>query len=113
MLALSCSSEKPEPEKNLWHEPFTLQGSRRGKDLVTVDCSAITPTLIESELFGHVRGSFTGADRPKVGLLLAAKDGTIFLDEIGELPISSQAKLLRALQEKEIRPVGSTQRDSN
>jgi transcriptional regulator with PAS, ATPase and Fis domain len=85
-------------------------GSDRGKALVTVDCSAITPTLVESELFGHVKGSFTGADRAKVGLLQAANGGTIFLDEIGELPISSQAKLLRALQEKEIRPVGSTQR---
>ncbi len=96
--------------KELVARAIHFAGFHRGKDLVTVDCSAITPTLIESELFGHVRGSFTGADRPKVGLLLAAKDGTIFLDEIGELPISSQAKLLRALQEKEIRPVGSTQR---
>ncbi len=95
--------------KELVARAIHFAGFHRGKDLVTVDCSAITPTLIESELFGHVRGSFTGADRPKVGLLLAAKDGTIFLDEIGELPISSQAKLLRALQEKEIRPVGSTQ----
>ncbi len=84
-------------------------GSNRGKSLVTVDCSTLTATLIESELFGHVRGSFTGADQSKVGLLQTARDGTIFLDEIGELPMPSQAKLLRALQEKEIRPVGSTE----
>ena len=96
--------------KELVARAIHFAGSHRGKALVTVDCSAITPTLIESELFGHVRGSFTGADRPKVGMLQAANDGTIFLDEIGELPISSQAKLLRALQEKEIRPVGSTER---
>src|SRR5579864_237329 len=92
--------------KELVARAIHFAGSHRGKALVTVDCSAITPTLIESELFGHVRGSFTGADQPKVGLLQAANGGTIFLDEIGELPISSQAKLLRALQEKEIRPVG-------
>jgi DNA-binding NtrC family response regulator len=96
--------------KELVARAIHFTGSHRGKALVTVDCSAITPTLIESELFGHAKGSFTGADRHKVGLLQAANGGTIFLDEIGELPISSQAKLLRALQEKEIRPVGSTDR---
>jgi transcriptional regulator with PAS, ATPase and Fis domain len=72
-----------------------------------VDCGSLVPTLIESELFGHVRGAFTGATGPKDGLLAIADGGTIFLDEIGELPVDLQAKLLRAIQEKEIRPVGS------
>jgi transcriptional regulator with GAF, ATPase, and Fis domain len=78
--------------------------------LVPVDCSALTPTLVETELFGYVKGAFTGADHSKRGLLHVANEGTIFLDEIGELPCFLQAKLLRALQEKEIRPVGSTER---
>src|SRR5260370_31860906 len=85
-------------------------GSRRGQVLVPVDCSALTPTLVETELFGHVKGAFTGADHAKKGLLPVANEGTIFLDEIGELPRFLQAKLLRALQDKEIRPVGSTER---
>jgi two-component system response regulator HydG len=85
-------------------------GLRRGKALIPVDCSGLTPTLVESELFGYVKGAFTGADHSKRGLLQTANEGTIFLDEIGELPMCLQAKLLRALQEKEIRPVGSTER---
>jgi DNA-binding NtrC family response regulator len=75
-----------------------------------VDCGALTPTLIESELFGHVRGAFTGAVQSRQGMLAAAEGGTVFLDEIGELPIAVQAKLLRVLQEKEIKPVGANQR---
>lgn len=85
-------------------------GSRCGQVLVPVDCSAITPSLVETELFGYVKGAFTGADHSKRGLLHVANEGTIFLDEIGELPLFLQPKLLRALQEKEIRPVGSTER---
>jgi two-component system response regulator HydG len=77
---------------------------------IPVDCGSLVPTLIESELFGYVKGAFTGANRSKEGLLATAEGGTVFLDEIGELPIDLQSKLLRALQEKEIRPIGSNQR---
>jgi two-component system response regulator HydG len=83
-----------------WHdEPF-----------VPVDCGSLTPTLIESELFGHARGAFTGAIQSRQGLLASAGQGTVFLDEIGELPLQLQSRLLRALQEQEIRPVGSNSR---
>jgi two-component system response regulator HydG len=85
-------------------------GPRRNKPFVPVDCSALVPTLIESELFGYVKGAFTGAVQTKQGLLEAASDGTLFLDEIADLPVDLQAKLLRALQEREIKPVGSTGR---
>jgi len=81
----------------------------REKSFVPVDCGALTPNLIESELFGHVRGAFTGATQARTGLLASAGGGTVFLDEIGELPVELQAKLLRALQEKEIRPLGSNE----
>jgi two-component system response regulator HydG len=77
---------------------------------VPVDCSALTPTLIESELFGYVKGAFTGALQSKQGLLESVQGGTLFLDEIGDMPVDMQAKLLRALQEHEIKPVGSTER---
>jgi two-component system response regulator HydG len=83
-------------------------GPYRDKPFIPVDCGALVPTLLESELFGYVKGAFTGAVRPKEGLLSIASGGTIFLDEIAEMPVELQAKLLRALQEKEIRPVGST-----
>ncbi|MEO6120165.1 MAG: sigma-54 dependent transcriptional regulator, partial [Terriglobales bacterium] len=87
-----------------------FSGPHRDKPFIPVDCGSLVPTLIESELFGYVKGAFTGAVRAKEGLLTIAEGGTIFLDEIGELTIDLQAKLLRALQEKEIRPVGSTKR---
>src|SRR5271163_992216 len=85
-------------------------GPNATKPFIPVDCSSLVPTLVESELFGYVKGAFTGAVRSKDGLLVSAEGGTVFLDEIGELPIDLQAKLLRALQEKEVRPVGATHR---
>src|SRR5215475_14185071 len=87
-----------------------FSGPYRDKPFIPVDCGSLVPTLIESELFGYVKGAFTGAVQSKDGLLAIAEGGTIFLDEIGELPIDLQAKLLRSIQEKEIRPVGSTRR---
>jgi len=96
--------------KELVARAIHFMGLRRDKALVPIDCSALSPTLIETELFGHAKGAFTGADQSKRGLLQTANEGTIFLDEIGELPVFLQAKLLRVLQEKEIRPVGSTER---
>ena len=80
------------------------------KPFVPVDCGSLVPTLIESELFGYVKGAFTGANQAKDGLLAMAEGGTVFLDEVGELPVDLQAKMLRAIQEKEIRPVGGTKR---
>jgi two-component system response regulator HydG len=93
--------------KELVARAIHFSGPYRDKPFIPVDCGALVPTLVESELFGYVRGAFTGAVRPKEGLLAIADGGTVFLDEIGELPVDLQAKLLRALQEKEIRPVGS------
>src|SRR5579863_2466737 len=83
-------------------------GPNTDKPFLPIDCGSLVATLIESELFGHVKGAFTGANRAKDGLLVAAETGTVFLDEIGELPLDLQAKLLRALQEKEVRPVGAS-----
>ena len=83
------------------HSPRSTQA------FVPVDCGAISENLVESELFGHVKGAFTGAHQSAMGLIRSASGGTLFLDEIGELPLSTQAKLLRTLQEKAVRPVGS------
>ena len=84
--------------------------SRRLRHCIPVDCAALAPSLIESELFGHAKGAFTDATHRRKGLFEAADGGTLFLDEIGELHLTMQAKLLRALQEHEIRPVGATDR---
>jgi DNA-binding NtrC family response regulator len=83
--------------------------SRRDSALISVNCAAIPENLIESELFGHEKGAFTGATSTRTGLVEAANNGTLFLDEIGELPLDAQARLLRVLQEHEIRKVGSVQ----
>ena len=94
--------------KELVARSIHYAGPYKDKPFIPVDCGALVPTLIESELFGYVRGAFTGALRHKEGLLATAEGGTVFLDEVGELPIDLQSKLLRAIQEKEIRPVGGT-----
>lgn len=98
--------------KELVARSIHFSGQRRNRPFVPVDCSALVPTLIESELFGYIKGAFTGALHSKQGLMEVAGNGSLFLDEIGDLPIDLQAKLLRALQEKEVRPVGSTDRVS-
>jgi transcriptional regulator with PAS, ATPase and Fis domain len=84
---------------------------RGSKAFVGVNCGAIPENLLESELFGHEKGAFTGADRAREGLFTEADGGTLFLDEIGELPMSLQVKLLRALQERQVRPVGAGRRN--
>ena len=81
---------------------------RKNGPFVVIDCAAINESVLESELFGYEKGAFTGADRPTRGLIRAADEGTLFFDEIGELSLKMQAKLLRTLQEREVRPVGST-----
>jgi DNA-binding NtrC family response regulator len=96
--------------KELVARTVHVYGPNAQKPFLPVDCGSLVPTLIESELFGYVKGAFTGANRSKDGLLVSAESGTVFLDEIGELPLDLQAKLLRALQEREVRPVGATHR---
>jgi pSer/pThr/pTyr-binding forkhead associated (FHA) protein len=83
--------------KELVAAELVRRGARAAKAFVILDCSSVSPNLIESELFGHARGAFTGADRERIGAFEAAQGGTVFLDEIGELPIDMQPKLLRAL----------------
>jgi DNA-binding NtrC family response regulator len=96
--------------KELVARSIHFSGPRKEKPFVPVDCSALVPTLVESELFGYTKGAFTGAMQAKQGLIEAANGGTLFLDEIGEMSLDMQVKLLRVLQQREIKPVGSTER---
>src|SRR6184192_799416 len=95
--------------KELAARAFHHAGPRRSRAFVTINCSAVVDTLFESELFGHVRGAFTGAVESKAGVFEAAQGGTLFLDEVGELPLTVQSKLLRALEYGEVQRVGSPQ----
>ncbi|RKY90622.1 MAG: sigma-54-dependent Fis family transcriptional regulator, partial [Ignavibacteriae bacterium] len=94
--------------KELVAKALHFTSKRKNKPFVVVNCGAISDNLIESELFGHKKGAFTGAVSDKEGFMKAANDGTLFLDEIGEMPLNLQVKLLRAIQEKEYTPVGTT-----
>jgi two-component system NtrC family response regulator len=93
--------------KELFAWAIHNNSSRTGKNFVVVDCTALPETIVESELFGHERGAFTGADKSKIGLITQAHGGTLFLDEVSELPAPIQGSFLRAIQERRFRPVGS------
>jgi DNA-binding NtrC family response regulator len=93
--------------KELWARLLHRSGPRRNKAFVPVNCAALTPSLAESQLFGHEKGAFTGAAGRALGIFRAAQGGVVFLDEIGEMPLELQAKLLRVLQQREVMPVGA------
>ena len=112
-VAVAASSEIPVlvtgetgTGKELFSRAIHASSPRRAKMFVVVDCTALPEYLVESTIFGHVRGAFTGADRDKSGLMEIAHQGTLFLDEVGELPLEIQKKFLRAIQEKKFRPLG-------
>jgi len=90
--------------KELMARMIHRNSARAAHPLLPVDCASIAPSLLESELFGALRGAYTGADRDRMGILEAANHGTVFLDEVGDIELSFQLKLLRFLQEREIRP---------
>ncbi len=95
--------------KDLLARAIHFSSGRRDESFVPINCAAIPENLIESELFGYARGAFTDARRAKTGLFIAARGGTLFLDEIGEMPLALQSKLLRAIEDKKVRPLGATE----
>ena len=97
---------KAERAKNCWRDSFTIRATAAGKPFIAVNCAAVPESLLESELFGHGRGAFTGAVATRPGKFELADGGTILLDEIGEMPLNLQPKLLRALQEREFERLG-------
>jgi len=102
-----CISGESGSGKELVARAIHAEGPRKDKEFIAINCGAIPGELMESEFFGHRKGSFTGADQDKIGLFQAAQAGSLFLDEIADLPLHMQVKLLRAIQEKSIRPLGS------
>ena len=116
LLAQAADSEAPVlitgetgTGKELFAWAIHQNSPRAHKNFVVLDCASLPPTLVESMLFGHEKGSFTGADRAQEGLIKQADDGTLFMDEVGELPLPSQKAFLRVLQERRFRPIGARQ----
>jgi DNA-binding NtrC family response regulator len=98
--------------KEIWAKLLHCSGPRSARPFIPVNCAALTPTLAESQLFGHEKGAFTGAAGRSLGIFRAAQGGVVFLDEVGEMPLELQPKLLRVLQQREVTPVGAAHPES-